>query len=152
HPTFGSVVSYELGPKRTGLEIPAFVSIGGASGSPGFLGMTHAPFVVGSDGRIQNADGKESQPERLNQKPDMLAVIEKSFIDSKRGELPTAHKDVYSNAVHLMTSKQMEAFKTDKEPAELREQYGQSGLGRGLLMARRLVETGVPFIEVSFDG
>jgi uncharacterized protein (DUF1501 family) len=153
HPTFGSVVSFELGPKRDGLEIPAFISIGGASGSPGYLGMTHAPFVVGIDGKIQNAPGHDAQmTERLDPRLDMLAVIEKGFIDSKRGELPLAHKDVYANAVHLMTSRQMEAFRADSEPAETKEMYGNSGLGRGLLLARRLVETGVPFVEVAFDG
>jgi uncharacterized protein (DUF1501 family) len=115
--------------------------------------MTHAPFVVGTDGRIQNAEGQgEDQAERLEQRLDMLAVIEKNFIDSKRGELPRAHKDVYANAVHLMTSEQMEAFRVDAEPAEARDLYGNSGLGRGLLMARRLVENGVPFVEVAFDG
>jgi uncharacterized protein (DUF1501 family) len=46
----------------------------------------------------------------------------------------------------------MEAFRAETEPAETRDLYGNSGLGRGLLMARRLVETGVPFIEVAFDG
>ena len=55
HPTFGSVVSHELGSKRKELEIPAFVSIGGGGGSPGFMGMAHAPFVVGSNGQIRNA-------------------------------------------------------------------------------------------------
>lgn len=153
HPTFGSVVSFELGTKRSDLEIPAFVSIGGASGSPGFLGMTHAPFVVGTDGRIENAGQRnEESNDRFEQRLDMLAVIEKSFIDSKRGELPLAHKDVYANAVHLMTSEQMAAFKTETEPESTRTLYGDSGLGRGLLMARRLVEAGVPFVEVSFDG
>jgi len=152
HPTFGSVVSFELAPKRAELEIPAFVSIGGTSGSPGFLGMTHAPFVVGTDGRIQNAEGQDAQPEKLDQRLAMLTVIEKNFIESKRGELPLAHKDVYSNAVNLMKSKQMEAFRVEKEPAEMNELYGNGNLGRGLLMARRLVETGVPFVEVSFDG
>src|SRR5437868_14891329 len=46
HPTFGSVVSYELGTKRKELEIPSFVSIGGPSMGPGFMGMMHSPFQV----------------------------------------------------------------------------------------------------------
>ena len=55
HPSFGSIVSHELGPKRPWLEIPAFVSIGGASEGPGFLGMANAPFVVDGGGKIRNA-------------------------------------------------------------------------------------------------
>ncbi|MBW3543150.1 MAG: DUF1501 domain-containing protein, partial [Planctomycetes bacterium] len=151
HPTFGSVVSHELGTKRTDLEIPAFISIGGGSGSPGFLGMTHAPFVVGSDGRIRNADGSGSR-DRLGNRLAMLDVIETSFIKSGRGESPQAHRDVYQKAVNLMTSEQMKAFRIADESPETQEAYGNNNFGRGLLMARRLVETGVPFIEVDLGG
>ena len=52
HPTFGSVVSYELGAKRKELDIPSFVSIGGPSMGPGFMGMMHSPFQVDSNGDI----------------------------------------------------------------------------------------------------
>ncbi|MEX0704283.1 MAG: DUF1501 domain-containing protein [Planctomycetales bacterium] len=151
HPTFGSVVSYELGTKRKELEIPAFVSIGGGSGSPGFLGMAHAPFVVGTDGRIRNADMGDGQ-DRLSQRLALLGVVEDSFVSSKRGESPAAHKEVYQSAVNLMTSAQMQAFKVDQEQPETIQKYGATGFGRGLLMARRLVETGVPFVEVDLGG
>jgi hypothetical protein len=151
HPTFGSVVSHELGPKRKALEIPSFVSVGGASGSAGFLGMTHAPFVVDSNGRIQNSPTEESKS-RLPNRLAMLDVIEKNFINSKRGESPKAHRDVYEKAVNLMTSQQMKAFRVEDEAAEVKEAYGQNNFGQGLLMARRLVEVGVPFIEVNLGG
>lgn len=152
HPTFGSVVSYELGPQRKELEIPSFISIGGASGSPGFLGMAHAPFVVDSNGRIRNADPGNLGPRRLNQRLAMLDVIETGFIKSQRGEAPASHKDIYKKAVNLMTSDQMRSFRIDQEDARVREAYGDNEFGRGLLMARRLVETGVPFIEVNLGG
>ncbi len=172
HPTFGSVVSYELGRKRTALQIPSFVSVGGGSGQAGFLGMSHAPFVVGTDGQINNAPTDEGRS-RLKGRLEMLAVVEKNFIQSKRGELPEAHKDVYYNAVNLMQSPQMAAFDIDKsnpqlgleaESAETRKMYmgdgagggmgmgGANGFGQSLLMARRLVEVGVPFVEVNLGG
>jgi len=152
HPTFGSVVSYELSKKRQNLEIPSFISIGGASGSPGFLGMSHAPFVVDSNGRIRNANMDSVSPGRLDQRLKMLSVIENNFINSRRGELPQAHRDVYGKAVNLMTSEQMKAFQVSAEPAEMQEAYGNNNFGRGLLMARRLVENGVPFVEVNMGG
>lgn len=152
HPTFGSVVSKELGEKRSNLEIPAFVAIGGNPGSPGFLGMTHSPFSVGPDGRIRNANRGSVDRVRLQQRLSMLNVIESNFIESNRGDSPQAHKDVYSKAVNLMTSKQMEAFQVTKESPKIRAAYGENNFGRGLLMARRLVEQGVPFIEVNFPG
>lgn len=151
HPTFGSVVSHELSPKLKALEIPSFVSVGGASGGSGFLGMTHSPFVVDSNGQIRNspkAEAKKRLPNRLA----MLEVIEKNFIQSKRGESPQAHLDVYEKAVNLMRSEQMKAFKVADEPAAVREAYGENNFGQGLLMARRLVETGVPFVEVNLGG
>ena len=163
HPTFGSVVSYELGRKRDELEIPGFISIGGGSGSPGFLGMANAPFVVGTDGRIRNAE-MTGDAGRLDQRLSMLDVIETGFINSKRGESPKAHRDIYRKAVNLMTSDQMSAFQIDDEdPATLEKYTGTGsqtgmmmrnagGFGRGLLMARRLVETGVPFVEVNLGG
>ncbi len=160
HPTFGSVVSHELGTKRKALEIPAFVSVGGGAGDAGFLGMTHAPFVVDSNGQIRNAptpDVRKRLPNRLA----MLEAIESGFINSKRGELPEAHKDVYKNAVNLMTSRQMVAFDVDKSAPDLgleaesqqtKDAYGTNGFGQGLLLARRLAQVGVPFIEVNMGG
>lgn len=152
HPTFGSVVSKELSPKRPELEIPSFVAIDGGSESSGFLEMVHAPFVVDSNGNIRNTDLGGIGQDRLAQRFGMLDVIETNFINSKRGEAPKSHKDVYQRALNLMTSKQMSAFRVADEDAALREKYGNNGFGRGCLMARRLVESGVPFVEVNMGG
>ncbi|WP_437229115.1 DUF1501 domain-containing protein [Planctomicrobium sp. SH661] len=152
HPTFGSVVSYELGTKRKELEIPAFVSIGGGSMSPGFLGMSHAPFVVDRQGRIQNANMDTMDAQRLNNRLSMLGAIESNFIKSGRGDAGQAHKEVYEKAVNLMTSAQMKAFDIKDESPETKQLYGNHDFGNSLLMARRLVEVGVPFIEVQFPG
>ncbi|MCA9066588.1 MAG: DUF1501 domain-containing protein, partial [Planctomycetaceae bacterium] len=160
HPAFGSVVSYEIGRKRTALQIPAFVTIDGGGGQAGFLGMSHSAFSVNNTGQIRNSPSDEAK-NRLAGRLGMLEEVEKGFINSKRGELPEAHKDVYANAVNLMTSPQMAAFSIDKaapqfgltaETDQTKEAYGTDGFGRSLLMARRLVQTGVPFIEVNMGG
>ena len=137
HPTFGSVVSHEVGSKRKELEIPSFISVGGGGGSPGFMGMMHAPFVVGSNGEIRNATIGGGDRTRLKNRLAMLDVNETSFIGSGRGESPKAHKDVYKKAVNLMTSEQMKAFRVGDESMEVQDAYGQNNFGRGLLMARR---------------
>ncbi len=163
HPAFGSVVSYELASKRNNLEIPSFISIGGGGLSPGYLGMTHAPFLVDASGRINNTELGDVSSERLNQRLSMLATVEENFIRSDRGDFGSAHRDIYKKAVNLMQSKQMEAFKIDQEKKEVLEAYsgnparggamgGGGQFGRSLLMARRLVEAGVPFVEVDFGG
>jgi hypothetical protein len=152
HPTFGSVVSHEIAAKNKELEIPGFISVNAPSGSPGYMGTRNAPFVVDANGNIRNAAMGALGPDRLNQRLKMLNVVENNFIKSKRGELPKSHQEIYTKAVNLMTSKQMEAFKVDKEKPEAIEQYGANNFGRGLLMARRLVDAGVPFIEVGLGG
>jgi hypothetical protein len=125
--------------------------------------MTYAPFVVDSNGNVRNLDLGMEQ-ERLQQRLYTLHAIEESFVNQGRGEAPKDHKKILEKTVSLMTSKQMAAFKTDNtEPKEVLERYGiigntgrgmggNTGFARGCLMARRLVEQGVPFVEVDFGG
>ncbi len=136
---------------RTDLEIPPFISIGGASEGPGFLGMSWAPFSVTSDGRIRNLD-MDLKDNRLIQRMATLDMLEKGFISQNRGSVSEDHRKVLKKTFDLMTSQQMEAFRVEKEPEAVRERYGNDAFGRGCLMARRLVETGVPFIEVDLGG
>lgn len=151
HPSYGSVIAHELIDQVPHLEIPPFVSVGGSSVGPGFLGMTWAPFVVDSNGNVRNLD-MGIDPARLSQRLEMLATIEKKFIGESRGGAADDHMKVLDKTVKLMTSDQMSAFKVMQEPADVREKYGNSGFGRGCLMARRLVEMGVPFVEVDLGG
>lgn len=151
YPSYGSVISHELIDKIPELEIPPFVSVGGSSVGPGFLGMSYAPFIVDSNGNIRNLNMGIDQ-NRLNQRLTMLKSIEDQFISQNRGEFASDHLKVLSKTVRLMTSPQMDAFKITKEPLEIKERYGNSAFGRGCLMARRLVEAGVPFIEVDLGG
>jgi uncharacterized protein (DUF1501 family) len=82
----------------------------------------------------------------------LLGMLERRFIDQNRGAAPAEHAKVLESTIELMTSEQMQAFRVDSEPQAARDRYGNSGFGRGCLMARRLVETGVPFVEVSMGG
>jgi len=151
HPGYGSVISHELAGTRTDLEIPPFVSVGGGSVGPGFLGMTYAPFVVGTDGQVKNLKMGVTQ-DRLEQRMHMLATIERGFVQQQRGDAAAEHAKVLDKTLSLMTSQQMEAFKVAGEPPEVRDRYGRTGFGNGCLMARRLVEQGVPFVEVDMGG
>jgi hypothetical protein len=151
HPSYGAVVAHELIDQRPELEIPPFVTVGSGDNGPGFLGMAWAPFSVSSNGQIRNLNmGMEN--DRLMQRMYALNLVEKGFIDQKRGSAAEDHMKVLKKTLNLMTSKQMDAFKVNKEPAEVTERYGATGFGRGCLMARRLVETGVPFVEVGLGG
>ena len=151
YPSYGAVIAHETIDQRPNLEIPPFVSVGGGSEGPGFLGMAWAPFVVNSNGQVRNLDMKMDQA-RLTQRMAALDLIEKGFISQNRGAASKDHMDILKKTLNLMTSKQMEAFKVTKEPKEVQDRYGNDGFGRGCLMARRLVEAGVPFVEVDFGG
>ena len=151
HPSYGSVIAHELLEQRPQLEIPPFIAVGGASEGPGFLGMRWAPFSVNSNGRVPNLDMGINQ-DRLQQRLAALQMIEGNFIGEGRGSSAGEHADVIRSTVNLMTSQQMQAFRVDQEPPNVVERYGNNNFGRGCLMARRLVETGVPFVEVSMGG
>lgn len=151
HPSYGAVVSHELAPYTRDLEIPPFVSIDGGSEGPGFLGMAYAPFVVGSNGEVRNVQMKAGQ-DRLAHRVHLLQAMEQGFIQQRRGQAAADHAKILDKTLSLMTTPQMEAFKVDREPEAVRERYGKNSFGNGCLMARRLIEAGVPFVEVDFGG
>ncbi|MEM7782398.1 MAG: DUF1501 domain-containing protein [Planctomycetota bacterium] len=151
HPSYGSVIAHELSETRPELEIPPFVSVGGGSEGPGFLGMAWAPFTVNSNGQVRNLD-MNLTPDRLTQRMQALKLMESGFIDDNRGISASEHAKVLGKTLSLMTSDQMQAFKVMQEDDKVQERYGRTNFGRGCLMARRLVESGVPFVEVNLGG
>lgn len=151
HPSYGAVVAHELMGDRPELELPPFVSVGGGSVGPGFLGMAWAPFAVNSNGQIRDLRMNLDQ-RRLAQRMAALDVIEQGFIRADRGTAAEDHQKVLRKTWNLMTSQQMRAFRVSEEPDNVRERYGNNDFGRGCLMARRLVEIGVPFVEVDLGG
>lgn len=151
HPSYGSVIAHELYNQRPELEIPPFVTVGGNSEGPGFLGMAWAPFAVNSNGQVRNLN-MGMEPDRLAQRMRALDQLEKKFIEQNRGSAASEHAKVLQKTLNLMTSEQMQAFRVQQESEEVRERYGNNGFGQGCLMARRLVEAGVPFIEVDLGG
>lgn len=151
HPSYGSVIAHELAESRKELEIPPFVSVGGGSEGPGFLGMAYAPFSVNSNGQVRNLN-MGIEPDRLTQRMMALKMLEQGFIDDNRGIAADEHQKMLGKTLNLMTSDQMTAFKVEQEAEEVKERYGDNNFGRGCLMARRLVEAGVPFVEVNLGG
>ncbi|MEO0530844.1 MAG: DUF1501 domain-containing protein [Planctomycetota bacterium] len=151
HPSYGSVIAHEMEPRIEGLEVPPFVSIGGPSEGPGFLGMAYAPLQVDASGRVRDVRPLVDE-QRLDERLALLAEIEGRFAKQRRGPAASEHAKVLSRTVALMRSEQMKAFDVNAEPTKARERYGNSSFGRSCLLARRLVEAGVPFVEVDFGG
>jgi uncharacterized protein (DUF1501 family) len=151
HPSYGAVVAHELLPDRQELEIPPFIAIGGASEGPGFLGMSYAPLNVSSDGRIRNMESMVGDS-RMIQRMKTLELIEQGFNRQDRGAATVEHTKVLEKTFQLLRSSQVAAFNVASEPDAVKERYGDTAFGRGCLMARRLVEVGVPFVEVDLGG
>jgi len=170
YPTLGSLVSKELGANDA--PLPNFVSIApyrlfsqGAYG-PGFLGPQYAPLLVGDIGnrafqpnqpndyeqdlRVQNLTPPSVvSPAQLDARISLLEEMERDFGDRHPGISGQSHRTAYDRAVRLMRTAASTAFNLDDESAQMRDRYGRNIFGQGCLLARRLVERGVPFVEVS---
>jgi hypothetical protein len=152
HPSLGAWVSHQLGEEAA--ELPNFVSIRGPSVGAGFLGVQHGPFTIQKPGEgVRNLPlAKDVDAGRFDRRLSALAALQDSFrAETGRREI-ASHDVVYQKAVRLMRSPLAKSFDLKDEPQSLVEKYGSSDFGRGCLMARRLIEAGVKFIEVTLDG
>ena len=152
HPTLGSITSYYL--EDALLDLPSCVNINSPTYSGGFLGATHDPFVVKDPMKPVEDISYPAQMDthRFRERLKMLRAIEKDFIAKRTGRSTEAHEAIYKKADELINSPKIDAFRLDEEPIAIREAYGMNKFGQGCLMARRLVEAGVKFVEVSLDG
>jgi len=171
YPAIGSSLANQLEQQHGPVSLPGNISIGPFRAAnqdafgPGFLGPKYGPLVVGAadvPGAIANgADGypqlrvKDLAPSagipagRLSKRLALWQGLQSEFLAMHRTGAPKMHHTVYENAVSLMNSQDAKAFDLEEEPDEVREAYGNSVFGQGCLLARRLIERGVPFIEVS---
>jgi hypothetical protein len=159
-PTFGSLVSNERA--KPDDDLPAYVTItprglGAPALSAGFLGSRHAPLVVGGDAsgelRVQDLGlPTDIAATRAAERRDLLAAAEADFLSLRPGIATDSHRTAYQRAVRLMRDSAARSFDLSEEKPELRDRYGRNRFGQGCLLARRLVERGVPFVEVTLDG
>jgi hypothetical protein len=155
YPSLGSVIASEIA--ETAFDLPHYVSIGGAGGQDvsgmgaGFLGMTFAPFSVQDPNRLPtNTElpfGVDRQ--RLGRRLGLMDALSKDFAGAGGQGRVTEQKSVYQSAANMVLSPRLAAFDLGKENQAVRDRYGKTPFGQGCLLARRLVETGVTFVEVS---
>jgi hypothetical protein len=147
-------VASEIAPKD--FDLPGFVAVGNRASTigSGFLGMQVSPFVVGNPNQLPNNvvlpagvnDG------RFGRRLGLLADLEKDFSEAGGGPRVEEHRALYGSAEKMVRSPHMKAFDLNQEGATVRDRYGRSAFGQGCLLARRLVEQGVTFIEVELNG
>ncbi len=160
HPSMGSVVASERGAPA---GLPAYFSMPGMtrSGGPHFLGAKFAPFIVSDDPnrpdfRVRDValprgltDGQFAGRKQLRQEVDRLVRIN----DPAAGDPVVALDEFYQQGYELVTSPAAQAaFDISREPDAVRDRYGRNGFGQRALLARRLVEAGVPFITLNEGG
>ena len=152
HPSLGAWVNEELG--ATNADLPNFVSINGPSLGAGFLGVQYAPFVIQNPNQSpQNiAYARNVTAERFDMRQNGLNFLEQGFQNETQDAKVKGHREVYSKAVRMMHSPHLKAFDVKDEPMALQQAYGNTNFGKGCLMARRLIESGVRFVEVVQDG
>lgn len=152
HPTLGSIASHYL--EDDDFELPHCISINSPTFTGGFLGAKHDPFVVNDPMKPIDDLKYPSQMDsrRLSQRLKMLNDLEKDFLAKRAGRSTEAHRAIYKKADKLINSPRTKAFELDEEPMAVREAYGMNQFGQGCLMARRLIEAGVKFTEVSLGG
>ncbi|MBL8793791.1 MAG: DUF1501 domain-containing protein [Planctomycetia bacterium] len=149
YPTLGSIVSAELGDPD--FELPNFVSVGGTVSS-GYLGPRYSALVVNDPSRgVENLKPATELAE-LDERAKLLDEFNQQLLDRFQANPIEAQQKGYQRAVALMHSAKAKAFEIDQEPASVKSAYGSGRFGQGCLLARRLVETGVPFVEVSLGG
>jgi uncharacterized protein (DUF1501 family) len=154
YPTLGSIVASEIGPAE--FDLPHFVSIGNrleTIGS-GFLGMNVAPFVVANPAQMPTSVALPPgvSAERFGRRLDLLHKLEEDFAQAGGGPRVEDHKGLYNSAAQMVLSPRLKAFDINQETEAVRENYGKNAFGHGCLLARRLIEAGVTFVEVSLNG
>jgi hypothetical protein len=150
HPGIGSIVASELGPAD--FDLPHFVSIQGQSVSQSFLGVQYAPFVVTDPNRPPDNLSSQVPDTRLHRRLGLLKEMERPFARSGAADQVRDHQALYDQTAHMVLSPRVKAFDLSSEPEKVRAAYGRTGFGQGCLMARRLVEAGVTFVEVQSTG
>ncbi|MEM9586917.1 MAG: DUF1501 domain-containing protein [Planctomycetota bacterium] len=157
YPVMGSLVSHRL--ERQDSPLPGFVSIGQSpigSLTPGFLGPKYAPLSVSGSSNdpnaranltVENLDLAGGDDNLLVERQDLLSLVRRGLPMTTSSAVK--HAAVYDQALRMVETKGEGAFNLDEEPDELRDAYGRNRFGQGCLLARRLVQRGVPFVEVN---
>jgi hypothetical protein len=159
YPSFGAVVSHEFGSKK---NMPPYVAIPGQANTfagTGYLSSAYGPFALGSDPASGNFQVRDLtlpggvNAERWARRQGLLSTVDYHFKQTEKSDALDAMDSFYSRAYAMISSKEArEAFDMSKETDQTKETYGKNQAGARLLLARRLVESGVRFVSLTYGG
>ncbi len=153
HPALGAwLLTFQ---DRANPTLPGSVVIGGDSRHPGagFMKGKYAPLLINNPARgLQNVSSRFGEQDfnfRYGLSQDLAQGFRERYDQVKAVR---SYSEMYDDAVTLMRSTDLTAFDLTKEPESVRKSYGESNFGQGCLLARRLVENDVRFVEVTLGS
>jgi hypothetical protein len=163
YPSFGSVISHELGSKN---NLPPYVCVpsayrdgSGEQTGTGYLSTAYGPFSLGSDPANSGFNVRDlARPgdvteQRFERRRTLLQAVDSHFSKLEKSDALNAMDSFYQSAYGLVSSqKAREAFDLTKETDKLRDEYGRNTAGQRFLLARRMVEAGVRLVTVTYGG
>ena len=164
YPSVGSMFAKELGEGAS--ELPPYVSISpfqlSDAAGPGFLGPHYAPLIVSGNSNDPEVRANLSvenllpptgvSKESLDRRFEISRFLQQDFSKHTKSPSTNTYQANFERARRIIESNAKGAFRLDEEPAALRDKYGRSRFGQGCLLARRLIERGVSFVEVTLEG
>jgi hypothetical protein len=158
-PSFGSVVAHELGPRE---NLPPYVcvpNLTSADAGAGYLGSGYGPFTLGADPGSPGFTVRDLalpggvDPQRFEQRQRLRDTVGRHFQRMEESVNLRAMDEFYRRAYDLVSSERARAaFDINAESAGIRDMYGRNDAGQRMLLARRLVESGVRFVSLNYGG
>jgi uncharacterized protein (DUF1501 family) len=159
YPSFGSIVSHELGSRN---DLPPYICIPSQPNTfagTGYLGSAYGPFSLGNDPANSNFKVRDlSLPtgvdeSRFATRREMRATVDAHFSALEKSDALEGMDSFYHRAYAMLSSdKARAAFSLADEPQKIRDDYGSGTAGQRMLLARRLVEAGVRFVSLTYGG
>jgi uncharacterized protein (DUF1501 family) len=152
HPTLGSIVASQIADEAC--DLPPVIRVGGRrrfDAGAGLLGMQWDPFELAQADRPPANSSLLVEGKRHRRRMALLDSLEQELAATLPDEV-AGRRSLRHQATRMVTSSQMDAFDLEAEPASGRDAYGEGDFAEGCLLARRLVEVGVPFVEVVCNG
>jgi hypothetical protein len=159
YPSFGSVISHEFGPRK---NLPPYVCVPSQPNEfagTGYLSSMYGPFSIGSDPanggyKVQDLtlpNGVDNS--RFDRRRTLLEAVDSHFRNMEKADEITAMDTFYDRAYGLIGSPEArEAFDLNKENDKIKDEYGKNSAGMRMLLARRLVESGVRLVSMTYGG
>jgi hypothetical protein len=158
-PSYGSVIAHELGSRN---NLPPYVVVPNVSvpeQGTGYMSSAFGPFALGSDPADKGFSvrdllaPKDVDERRFDRRRNLLGVVDEHFKSVEKSDSISAMDSFYQSAYGLISSqKAREAFDMSKETDKMKDSYGRNTAGQRFLLARRLVESGVRMVSVTYGS